>query len=65
MSVVGVSVVLGALVLLLLRTNGLGLGSALVCTLFGLVLASTPAGPMLHQALAQVGGWTWGEVSTL
>ena len=44
MSVVAVAVVLGLLVVLLLRTARLGLGSALVCILFGLVVAVTPPG---------------------
>jgi hypothetical protein len=64
-SVVGTAVVLGLLVVLLLRTAKLGLGSALVCVLFGLVLASTPAGPTVHQALSSAGSWLWGQVSTL
>ena len=51
MSVVAVALVLGALVILLLRTSKLGLGSAVVCMLFGLVIAATPAGPSVHQAL--------------
>lgn len=44
MSVVAVAVVLGGLLLLLLRTNQLKLGSALVAVVFGLVLGATPAG---------------------
>ncbi len=65
MSVVAVALVLGALLLLLVRTNQTGFGSALVAVVFGLVLASTPAGPVLHHTLSQIGGWTWGEVSSL
>jgi len=65
MSVVGFAVVLGALVLLLLRTAKLGLGSAMVCVLFGLVVALTPAGPTVNQALDSSGAWLWGQVSTL
>ena len=65
MSVVGFALVLGLLVLLLLRTSNLGLGSAFVCVLFGLVVASTPAGPTVHQALDSAGAWLWGQVSTL
>jgi hypothetical protein len=64
-SVVGFAVVLGLLVVLLLRTAKLGLGSAFVCILFGLVIASTPAGPTVHQALHSTGVWLWGQVSTL
>jgi hypothetical protein len=65
MGVVGVALVLGALVLLLLRTAKLGVGSALVCILFGLVVAITPAGPTVNQALHSSGDWLWGQVSTL
>jgi hypothetical protein len=65
MSVVAVALVLGALVVLLLRTAKLGLGSALVCMLFGLVLGITPAGPNVHQALDSSGAWLWGQVSSL
>ena len=65
MSVVAVAVVLAALLLLLLRTNQLGLGSALVAVVFGLVLGATPAGPALDQALTQSGSWVWGQVRGL
>lgn len=65
MSVVAVALVLGALVVLLLRTAKLGLGSALVCMLFGLVLANTPAGPNVHQALDSSGSWLWAQVRSL
>lgn len=65
MSVVAVAVVLGLLLLLLLRTNQLKLGSALVAVVFGLVLASTPAGPAVHQALNASGVWLWGQVRAL
>ena len=65
MSVVAVAVVLGLLLLLLVRTNQVNLAAALVAVVFGLVLASTPAGPVFDDALSQVGGWTWGQVSDL
>ena len=65
MSVVGFTVVLGLFVVLLLRTSKLSLGPALVCVLFGLVLAATPAGPAVHDALDASGAWLWGQVSTL
>lgn len=65
MSVVAVALVLGALVVLLLRTARLGLGSAVVCILFGLVLATTPAGRTVQLALGSSGSWLWGEVSDL
>ena len=66
MSVVAVAVVLGLLLLLLLlRTNQLKLGAGLVAVVFGLVLASTPAGPAVHQALNASGVWLWGQVRAL
>ena len=65
MSVVGFALVLGLFVVLLLRTANLGLGSAFVCILFGLVIAITPAGPTVHQALDSSGAWLWGQVSSL
>ena len=65
MSVVAVALVLGALVLLLLRTAKLGFGSALVCVLLGMVIAITPAGPQMQEALDASGVWLWGQVSSL
>lgn len=65
MSVVATALVLGALVMLLLRTGRLGLGSAMVCILFGLVVAVTPAGPTVHGVLDASGAWLWGQVSAL
>jgi hypothetical protein len=65
MSVVAVAVVLGGLLLLLMRTNQLKLGSALVAVIFGLVLGSTPAGPAVNEALSESGSWLWGQVRSL
>jgi hypothetical protein len=65
MSVVAVAVVLGGLLLLLLRTNQLKLGSALVAVIFGLVLGSSPAGPAVNEALSESGSWLWGQVRSL
>ena len=65
MSVVAVAVVLAALVVLLLRTNQLKVGSALVCVLLGLVLGATPAGPAINDAVNGAGAWLWGQVTEL
>ncbi len=65
MTVVAVALVLGALVVLLLRTSRLGLGSAVVCVLFGLVIASTPAGPTVQTAMDSTGSWIWSQVASL
>ncbi len=51
--------------MLLLRTARLGLGSALVCILFGLVVATTPAGPTVQGAMDASGSWLWGQVRSL
>lgn len=56
---VSVALVLAALMALLMKGNGLGPGSALVCVLFGLVLAATPAGPALQNVMAATGDWMW------
>ena len=65
MSVVAVAVLLGGLLLLLRRTNQLRGGAALVAVVFGLVLGSTPAGPVVNQALGESGSWLWGQVRAL
>jgi hypothetical protein len=64
-SVVGACVLLGAVVLLLLRTHQVRVEAALVCVIFGLVLGSTPAGPAVNRSLTQFGSWAWAQVSAL
>lgn len=59
MSVVATAVLLGLLVLALLRTRLLGALGAVVCVLFGLVLAATPAGPAVTDVTGQVGDWAF------
>ena len=65
MSIVAVALMLTTLVGLLIKTHSLGFGSALVCVLLGLVVASTPAGPTISNALNQAGTWTWKQVNSL
>ena len=65
MSVVAVAVVLALLVVLLLRTRQLRIGSCLVCILLGLVIGATPAGPAVNEGLTAAGTWLWGQVTTL
>ena len=65
MSVVAVAVLLGLLLMFLMRVGQVRLGSALVAVVFGLVLGATPAGPVVHEALTQIGDWTWGQVRAL
>ena len=65
MSVVAVAVVLGALVVLLLRTSQVRAGSAVVCVLLGLVLGATPAGPAINEVVNGAGEWLWEQVTAL
>lgn len=65
MSVVAVAVLLLALLMLLIGTRQLRIGAAIVAITFGLVLGSTPAGPMVNQALTDGGAWLWAKVTSL
>jgi hypothetical protein len=65
MSVVAVAVVIAAVVILLLRTNQLKVGSALICIVLGLVLGVTPAGPAINEAVNAAGVWLWNQVTEL
>ena len=65
MSVAAVALVLGALVVLLSEHRETRIGSATVCVLFGLVVALTPAGPTVDEALNSSGVWLWTQVSSL
>ena len=65
MSVVGACVLLGAVVVLLLRTHQVRAGAAVACVVFGLVLGSTPAGPAVNRNLTSFGSWAWARVSAL
>ena len=65
MSVAAVAVILIALVILLLRTRQLRIGSCVVCVLLGLVLGATPAGPAVNEGLTAAGSWLWEQVTTL
>ena len=65
MSLIGTTVVLGAVVVLLVRLRAVRLGSALTCGLFGFALAVTPVGPNVLHVLTAGGSWLWSTVSTL
>ena len=65
MSVVAVAVVLSALVVLLVRTKQLKVGSGLLCVVLGLVLGATSAGPVVNQGLTSGGSWIWAKVNAL
>jgi hypothetical protein len=64
-SIVAVCVALGALVVLLVRTKQLKVGSGLVCVVLGLVLGATSAGPAVNDGLTSGGSWVWAKVSAL
>jgi hypothetical protein len=64
-SMVAATVVLFALVVLLMRTRRVGVGSGLVCIILGLVLGRTPAGPAINAGLTATGSWVWAKVNGL
>jgi hypothetical protein len=50
------AVFLGIVVFVLLRLGYVRWGSALACTLFGFLLASTGLAPLIHSGLASLAG---------
>jgi len=65
MSITAVLVILGALVVLLLRTRAIRFFGALVCIVFGVVLGLGPMGPATADALDAVGTWAYDSLQTL
>jgi hypothetical protein len=65
MSVAATGLVLGALVLLLVKTKWVRPSGALLCVVFGVVLANGPAGPTIGQALHSAGHWTYAQLRTV
>lgn len=59
MSVTATAVVLGLLVLVAIKANWARPFGALICVVFGLVLASTAAGPAVNEAMTQLGTSMW------
>ena len=59
MSVTAVALILGVLVAFMIKARWVRASGAIVCVLFGLVLASTPAGPAVGSVVGDVGDWTW------
>ncbi len=57
MSLVAAAVVLGAVVALLVKIKQVNIGSAVVCSTFGVLLAVSPVGPAVYGGLTTVGGW--------
>lgn len=65
MSVTAVLVILGALVVLLIRTRWLRFSGAVVCVVFGIVLSMSPMGPASADVIASVGSWAYGSLQNL
>ena len=65
MSITAVLVILGALVVLLLRTRSLRFFGALVCIVFGVVLGLSPMGPATAGVLDEVGTWAYDSLQSL
>ena len=65
MSITAVLVILGALVVLLLRTRSLRFFGALVCIVFGVVLGLSPMGPATADVLDEVGTWAYASLQSL
>ena len=65
MSVVATTLILGGLIVLLIRTRQVRLLSAMVCTVFGLVLAMTPAAGSVNEVLNASGQWLWVQARSL
>jgi len=65
MSSTAVLVILGALVVLLIRTRSLRSSGAVVCVVFGVVLALSPMGPASADVLNAVGSWAYNSLQSL
>lgn len=65
MSVAVTAVLLAIAVMMLIRSNKVQVGGALLCIIFGLVLGATAAGPVVNEALSSVGNWVWSQATSL
>jgi hypothetical protein len=65
MSVLALSVVLGALIALFVRAKWVRPAPGVVCVLFGVLVAAGPAGPALLGWLSGAGAWVTSSLSTL
>jgi hypothetical protein len=59
MSMTAVAVLLGVLVAFMVKSRWVRASGAVVCVLFGLVLAASPAGPAVGSVIGDVGAWAW------
>lgn len=65
MSVTAAALVLGALVVLLVRTRWVRSSGAVVCVVFGMVLAASPVGAASADVLGSVGSWAYDSLRSL
>jgi hypothetical protein len=65
MSLLAIAVVLGAGIVLSLKAGWVKPGAGLVCVLFGVLVASGPAGPPIQSALLDAGVWVDESLATL
>ena len=65
MSVLALSVVLGALIALFINAKWVRPAPGVVCVLFGVLLASGPVGPPLQSWMGEAGSWVTSSLSTL
>jgi hypothetical protein len=64
-TVVGVVVVMGALAVMLMRTRAMRASGFLFAAIWGFLLASTAASPLLTGLLNQLGASLWQAVTSL
>lgn len=65
MSVLALSVVLGAMIALFVKAKWVRPIPGVVCILFGVLVAAGPAGGPLQEWMAQAGAWVTGQLGTL
>ena len=65
MSLVAATVVLGLVVAVLVKVKQVNIAAAAVCAVFGVLLAVSPVGPNVYDALTVLGGWTTSWVAAL
>ncbi len=65
MSLLAVAVVLGVLIVLFVKAGWVKPAPGIVCVLFGVLVASGPAGPRIQSALLDAGVWVDQSLATL
>ena len=65
MSVTAAAIVLGALVVLLIKTRAVRALGATICIVFGVTLAASPIGPVVGTVLADAGTWAYAQLRTV